>query len=237
MEITDRPSPNFDACTRPGAVEMLILHYTGMQSAAAAIRRLCDPAAKVSAHYVVEEDGKVWRLVAEEQRAWHAGISSWRGRTDVNSRSIGIEIVNPGHEFGYRPFPEPQMAAVEELACGILARHPIPARNVVGHSDIAPSRKQDPGELFDWPRLARAGIGFWPEFAVAGAETPCSLSQIQAFLAQIGYGCPQTGGLDAETGAVIAAFQRHYRPSSVDGRPDDETGRRIAALAAALQSP
>ena len=235
MEIADRPSPNFDA--RPGDVEMLILHYTGMQSAAAAIERLCDPAAKVSAHYVVEEDGRVWRLVAETQRAWHAGVSSWRGKTDINALSIGIEIVNPGHEFGYRPFPEPQMAAVEELARGILSRHPIPAHNVVGHSDVAPLRKQDPGELFDWPRLGRKGVGFWPDFAIAGVEMPLSPGQTQAFLTQIGYGCPQTDVLDAETGAVITAFQRHYRPSCIDGRVDDETRRRIAVLAAALQSP
>jgi N-acetylmuramoyl-L-alanine amidase len=235
MEITDRPSPNFDA--RPGAVEMLVLHYTGMQSAAAAIDRLCDPAAKVSAHYVVDEDGAVWRLVAEDKRAWHAGVSCWRGKTDINALSIGIEIVNPGHEFGYRPFPEPQMAAVKELARGILARHPIPARNVVGHSDVAPLRKQDPGELFDWPRLACAGIGFWPDFRAIDSKTPPALVETQALLAQIGYGCPQTCALDAETAAVITAFQRHYRPSRVDGIADDETCRRIAALAQALQSP
>jgi N-acetylmuramoyl-L-alanine amidase len=235
MEISERLSPNFDA--RPGAVEMLILHYTGMQSAVAAIERLCDPAAKVSAHYVVEEDGKVWRLVAEERRAWHAGVSSWRGKTDINALSIGIEIVNPGHEFGYRPFPELQMAAVEELARGILARHPIPARNVVGHSDVAPLRKQDPGELFDWPRLAGAGIGFWPDFRAATAQLSVSTAEIQRLLAQIGYGCPQSGDLDAETAAVVAAFQRHYRPSRVDRIADDETRQRIAVLARALQSP
>ena len=234
MEIIDRPSPNFDA--RPGAVTMLIMHYTGMQTAQAAVDRLCDPAAKVSAHYVVEEDGTVWRLVAEEKRAWHAGVSSWRGQTDINALSIGIEIVNPGHEFGYRAFPEAQMAAVQELAQGILTRHPIPPRNVVGHSDVAPLRKQDPGELFNWRELAKAGIGFWPDFAVTIGKPPASAGEIQASLAEIGYSPPRTGALDAETIAILTAFQRHYRPERVDGLADDETRRRIAVLAQALQS-
>ena len=142
---------------------MLVLHYTGMPSAAAALARLCDPGAKVSAHYLVDEDGTVQALVAEQNRAWHAGVSFWRGATGLNDRSIGIEIVNPGHEFGYRPFPPAQMQAVRELCRGILARWPIPARNVVAHSDIAPNRKQDPGELFDWRGLAAAGIGLWTD--------------------------------------------------------------------------
>jgi N-acetylmuramoyl-L-alanine amidase len=234
MEIRARPSPNFDQ--RPGAVDMLILHYTGMQTAAAALDRLCDPVARVSAHYLIEEDGTVWRLVAEERRAWHAGVSSWRGRTDINAVSIGIELVNPGHEFGYRAFPEAQMASLEALARGILARHAIPARNVVGHSDVAPLRKQDPGELFDWPRLARAGIGFWPDFTASAAPI-ASIAAAQEALTAIGYGCPRSGVLDAETRAVITAFQRHYRPARCDGALDDGTASRIAALAAALAAP
>jgi len=157
MLITDLPSPNQD--DRPLPVDMLILHYTGMQSAQAAIDRLRDPAAKVSSHYVVDEDGAIYRLVAEEQRAYHAGISYWRGRTALNDCSIGIEIVNPGHEWGYRPFPDAQMQAVRSLCLEILARHAIPARNVVGHSDVAPNRKQDPGELFPWRWLAGQGVG------------------------------------------------------------------------------
>ncbi|HEY3916680.1 MAG TPA: N-acetylmuramoyl-L-alanine amidase [Stellaceae bacterium] len=233
MPLTRRPSPNFDA--RPGAVEMLILHYTGMRTAQEALDRLCDPAAKVSAHYVVNEDGATWQLVAEEHRAWHAGVSAWRGRGDINAASIGIELVNPGHEFGYRAFPEAQMAALETLARGILARHPIPPRQVLGHSDIAPLRKQDPGELFDWPRLARAGIGLWPDFA-APVAAPASIGEVQALLAKIGYRCPQNGTVDAETTAVITAFQRHYRPARCDGVADDETRRRIAGLAEASQS-
>jgi N-acetylmuramoyl-L-alanine amidase len=235
MRIVERPSPNFDQRPGDGRVDMLILHYTGMQTAAAAVDRLCDPAARVSAHYLIDEDGAVWRLVPEENRAWHAGVSFWRGRTDINGVSIGIELVNPGHEFGYRPFPELQMAALEELAQGILARHPIPARHVVGHSDVAPLRKQDPGELFDWPRLARAGIGVWPDFtSPAPSSGMDSIGAAQAALVAIGYGSPRSGALDPETAAVVTAFQRHFRPASCEGALDRETGARIAILAAAL---
>lgn len=242
MTVVRRPSPNVDARPGDGRVDMLILHYTGMRTAKEALDRLCDPAARVSAHYLIDEDGTTWQLVAEEQRAWHAGVSSWRARGDINAVSIGIELVNPGHEFGYRAFPEAQMAALETLARGILARHPIPPRHVIGHSDVAPLRKQDPGELFDWLRLARAGIGFWPDFG-ASASAPRLPSQggatadIQRLLAAIGYGCPQTGALDAETVAVLTAFQRHYRPARCDGAADDETRRRIALLAQALAAP
>jgi N-acetylmuramoyl-L-alanine amidase len=165
MHILQRSSPNFDS--RDGqTVDMLVLHYTGMKTAAEALERLCDPTAKVSAHYVVDEDGSIIQLVDEASRAWHAGVSSWRGHTNINQRSIGIEIVNPGHVFGYRTFPAAQMKSVVELCTQILARHAIPARNVVGHSDVAPARKQDPGELFDWALLAKHGIGLWPKASV-----------------------------------------------------------------------
>ncbi len=230
MKLRERPSPNFDA--RTGTVDMLILHYTGMKTAGEALDRLCDPAAKVSAHYLIDEDGTIWQLVDEAKRAWHAGISSWRGRGDINGASIGIELVNPGHEFGYRPFPESQMAALEQLALEILARHPIPARHVLGHSDVAPQRKQDPGELFDWKRLGRAGIGLWPDFD-ANVQAPESLAELQAALAAIGYACTASGALDAETHAVITAFQRHFRQTRCDGTLDGETRHRIAILAAA----
>lgn len=229
MQIAERPSPNFDA--RAAGVDMLILHYTGMRTAQEALDRLCDPAAKVSAHYLIDEDGVVTRLVAEEKRAWHAGLSSWRGRSDINGASVGIELVNPGHEFGYRRFPAPQMTALEALAKGILGRHPIPARHVIGHSDIAPLRKQDPGELFDWQHLARAGVGFWPDFTAQMAGKPAGLRESQASLAQIGYFCPQSGALDAVTTAAIVAFQRHFRPERCDGVLDTETSRRIAICA------
>jgi N-acetylmuramoyl-L-alanine amidase len=236
MQIAERPSPNFDARPNGGRVDMLILHYTGMRTAQEALDRLCDPAAKVSAHYLIDEGGTVTRLVVEEKRAWHAGISSWRGRTDINGASIGIELVNPGHEFGYRRFPESQMAALEELARRILGRHPIPARHVIGHSDIAPLRKQDPGEFFDWPRLARTGIGFWPDFTGQTAAKLPGLREIQANLAVIGYFCPQSGAQDAATTAALLAFQRHFRPGRCDGVLDAETGRRIILLAEALAS-
>jgi N-acetylmuramoyl-L-alanine amidase len=228
----DRPSPNHDE-RRLGPPDMLILHYTGMTSAAAALDRLCDPAARVSSHYVVEEDGAVWRLVPEERRAWHAGESGWLGRHDINAHSIGVEIVNPGHEFGYRPFPDAQMKSVEELCRGILGRWTVPPRLVLGHSDVAPHRKQDPGELFDWPRLARAGIGLWPDFSrTAGA--PESIAEIQHALAAYGYDIPATGLLDERTVQGLIAFQRHFRPTDCTGIADAETRRRIALVAASV---
>ena len=211
------PSPNFDE--RDGPVAFLILHYTGMQDAQSAIDLLRSPASKVSAHYVVDEDGTITQLVAEEKRAWHAGISYWRGQRALNGASIGIEIVNPGHEWGYRAFPAAQMAAVTDLARGILARHAIPARNVVAHSDIAPNRKQDPGELFDWKGLAAEGIGVWTDEFLDSKGFWCDLSAI---------------GYDVELPArdVILAFQRHFLPQHLSGVEDDVTARRAAAVRA-----
>jgi N-acetylmuramoyl-L-alanine amidase len=220
MEMRDRPSPNHGP--RSGAVDMLVLHYTGMRSAAAALDRLCSSEAAVSAHYVVAEDGSVWRLVPEDRRAWHAGVSSWRGRSDVNDASIGIELVNPGHEFGYRPFAAAQIAALETLCRDILARHRVPPRNVVGHSDVAPQRKQDPGELFPWPRLARAGIGLWPAPPLPAAP---AMDELNNLLAAIGY------GLDGDMANVVMAFQRRFRPARPDGTADEETRRLVAAVA------
>ncbi len=230
MEIQERPSPNHDARPDGQAVDILLLHYTGMASAEAALERMGDPAARVSAHYCVEEDGRVWRLVPEDRRAWHAGRALWAGADDINGRSTGIEIVNPGHEFGYRPFPEPQMAAVIELCCDILARHPIPPARVLGHSDVAPLRKEDPGELFDWAGLAAAGIGLWPQGAGIPSEVPPE-PVIKAQLARYGYG---EGYLEADFGAVVKAFQRHFRPAALTGTVDPETAGRLAALVAAL---
>jgi N-acetylmuramoyl-L-alanine amidase len=214
-------SPNFDERPAETPIDMLVLHYTGMPSAAGALARLTDPAAKVSAHWLIDEDGTIVRLVPEAMRAWHAGVSFWRGETDINARSIGIELVNPGHEFGYRAFPEPQMAALLELASDIVARHPIPPRNVVGHSDVAPRRKMDPGELFDWPRLARAGVGLWPE---ESAECIMGEDAVRCMLSTIGY---EAGDLFA----TLKAFQRHFRPARVSGRLDRETARLARGLA------
>jgi len=198
---------------------MLVLHYTGMETAAAALERMCCTAFKVSAHYMIDEDGSVIRLVDEGKRAWHAGVASWRGVSDVNGRSVGVELVNPGHEFGYRPYPEAQMAALENLARDILTRHPIEARNVLGHSDVAPTRKTDPGELFDWPRLAASGVGLWPGEATADGDP----DGIGPMLAEFGY---ETG----DVSAAVRAFQRHFRPSRVDGTADRETADRLRAL-------
>lgn len=214
MHYLETPSPNYDERKLP--VSLLVLHYTGMQTGEAALQRLCDDEAKVSAHYLVEEDGRIFQLVPEGKRAWHAGISYWRGITDVNSASIGIEIVNPGHEFGYRPFPRIQMEAVKELCRGIIERHAIPARNIIGHSDIAPERKEDPGELFDWKWLAAEGIGLFPQGTTHKAQGTS--------LYEWGY------NPDANPEAVITAFQRHYRPGLIHGQWDDECGRILAAL-------
>ncbi len=232
ISCRERASPNHDE-RRLGPPDMLILHYTGMTSAEAALDRLCDPAARVGSHYVVEEDGAIWRLVPEERRAWHAGESGWLGRHDINAHSIGVEIVNPGHEFGYCPFPEAQMRAVEELCRDIFTRWTIPPRLVLGHSDVAPHRKQDPGELFSWRRLARAGIGLWPDFSRA-AQPPETIAAVQETLAAYGYDLPVTRALDERTVQVLVAFQRHFRPENCDGVADDETRRRIALVAAAV---
>ena len=216
------PSPNHD--DRGNAViDMLVLHYTGMKTAQAALDRLCDPAAKVSAHYTIDEEGTVYAHVAEARRAWHAGVAFWAGATDINARSIGIELVNPGHEFGYRDFAEDQVAALITLCHSILMRHPIPSWRVLGHSDVAPARKEDPGELFPWARLANAGIGLWPQVAASdlGAD---ALSH---------YGYDPSVAPDK----TIAAFQRHFRPEKLDGQWDSECAGLLADLLSRLPAP
>src|SRR5215475_596581 len=219
-----RPSPNHD--DRGGvAVDMLVLHYTGMRSAEAALTRLCDPEARVSAHYAIDEDGAVYAMVPEERRAWHAGISYWAGARDINARSIGIELVNPGHEFGYRAFAEAQIASLIVLSHDILARHAIPAWRVLGHSDVAPARKDDPGELFPWERLADAGIGLWP----APANDPGEKA-VRYLLTRYGY------DPEADLDKAVMAFQRHFRPSRVDGIADAETRRMLSGLNALYHS-
>ena len=237
--VIDAPSPNFDERRVP--LDILLVHYTGMETAEGALARLRDPEARVSAHYLIDEAGRIYRLVAEDKRAWHAGRSFWAGERDINSASIGIELANPGHEWGYRAFPEAQMAAFEALAHAVLARHAIPPQRVLGHSDVAPKRKWDPGELFDWTRLARAGIGLWPQpgpFAPegrtfeAGDRAP-EIEDAQVTLGRVGYEIATTGTLDEDTDAVLRAFQRRYRQSRVDGRLDPETAALIEAVLAA----
>jgi N-acetylmuramoyl-L-alanine amidase len=221
MKRVDRPSPNHDE--RNASIDMLVLHYTGMASAEAALSRLTDPAAKVSAHYTIDEAGVIHAHVPETRRAWHAGVSHWAGATDINARSIGIELVNPGHEFGYRVFPEDQIASLITLCHSILVRHPIPSWRVLGHSDVAPERKEDPGELFPWKRLALAGIGLWPE------RRPSNLGPES--LARYGY------DPDAPLERTITAFQRHFRPNLLDGQWDQECAELLHGLLEIFSRP
>jgi N-acetylmuramoyl-L-alanine amidase len=235
-----KPSPNFDS--RNGALPtLLVLHYTGMYSGEAAIERLCDPAAKVSSHYVVEQDGRIFQLVDEAQCAWHAGLSSWRGVQNLNAQSVGIEIVNPGHEIGYEAFPAVQMHSVLELSQAIVARYNILPSQVVGHSDVAPLRKIDPGELFDWEWLAAHGVGqavpqvegaadaiqLWSGDSGAAVET------LQRQLQIYGYGIDVTAVYDTQTEIIVSAFQRHFRRSLVTGIADVHTQAVLEALIAA----
>lgn len=237
LPIANRPSPNFNDRPQPAPIDILVLHYTGMKTAEAAIDLLCSPQSKVSAHYVVDEKGNITRLVPEEKRAWHAGASSWAGIADLNGRSIGIEIANGGHDGGCPPYPDVQMQAVEALCKEIVARHPIVPRSVVAHSDIAPERKSDPGEWFDWARLARAGVGVWVE-PVPVMDGPAlklgdrgdPVSELQFRLANYGYGIEVLGVYDAKTEAVVRAFQRHFRPAKVDGVADFSTVATLRLL-------
>ena len=229
-------APNVEARRNARQVDMLVLHYTGMASAGAACDLLCSPTSGVSCHYLVDEDGAVIQMVAEDLRAWHAGVSSWKGETDTNSRSIGIEIQNPGHNLGYRPFPDRQMQAVIALCSDILARHAIPPDHVLAHSDVAPGRKIDPGEKFDWALLHRHGIGHWvPPAAPDGtALTPDDLRRFQFLLADYGYAIEGTGTLDEATRKVTDAFQRHFNQALVNGVPDRSSLRTAERLLAAL---
>lgn len=237
MEFIDAPSPNFNERTAPP--DMIVLHYTGMETGEAALERLRDgeyEGGRVSSHYLVEEDGRVFRLVPEERRAWHAGRSFWRGERDVNSRSVGIEIVNPGHEFGYRPFPEAQAAAVIALVGDVRTRWIVPDGNIVAHSDVAPDRKIDPGELFPWKRLAEAGHGLWvepppaPGQPLKEGDEGAGVFALQAGLTRLGYDSAPSGKFDAQTTTIVQAFQRHWRPERFDGVADGETRARLIAL-------
>ena len=212
-------------------IDTLVLHYTGMMSSEEAVARLCDPAAQVSAHYLIEEDGRIMQLVPEHRRAWHAGLGRWRGHSDINSRSVGVELVNPGHAWGYRAFSAMQIAALVPLCQGIVARHGIEARNVVGHSDIAPNRKEDPGELFPWAELAAQRVGMWPvqSSRTSGSLTP-DLACVQAGLACFGYAVEVTGCFDLATRNAVLAFQRHFRPARLDGLFDGMCADLLADL-------
>jgi N-acetylmuramoyl-L-alanine amidase len=220
MECIARPSPNFDDRALP--VSMIVLHYTGMPDAEGALDRLTSPEAKVSAHYLVDEEGKIFQLVDEEKRAWHAGKSRWRGIADVNSASVGIEIVNPGHEFGYRPFPDEQVAALIPLIAEIKERHGIGRGNIVGHSDIAPARKEDPGELFPWEALARRRLALpSPERGLIDPHWPDAGFLLA--LERFGYDV-------SDPQKSVIAFQRRFRPDIIDGVIDGECRAKLLAL-------
>jgi N-acetylmuramoyl-L-alanine amidase len=235
------PSANLSERRSDMRPDMLILHYTGMPSCEDAIRCLASPLSGVSCHYVVAEDGAITQMAPEAYRAWHAGVSHWQGIEDINSCSIGIEIHNPGHDGGYPDFPDGQMAAVEALCLDIVARHLIAGARVLAHSDVAPRRKIDPGEKFDWARLARAGVGHWVEPARISAGESLDLGAggdsvrtLQQALRRYGYGIDPTAIFDEHTKIVVSAFQRHFRPALVDGRADRSTVKTLAALLESL---
>ncbi|WP_273242860.1 peptidoglycan recognition protein family protein [Hyphomonas atlantica corrig.] len=243
MQIEHVASPNFNERKHP--LDMLVLHYTGMATGEDALERMCDSKAEVSAHYMVWEDGRITQLVEEDKRAWHAGVASWQGQQDLNSRSIGIEIVNGGHDFrapdgSLPPYPRPQIHAALDLVHDILGRHAIPATRILGHSDIAPLRKQDPGEHFPWERLARAGIGLWPDFDGTTKEvigkglergaSGSSVWRLQTMLSEIGYGFDVTDIYGETCENVVTAFQRRWLPEQVTGQADLTTLRRIGVI-------
>jgi N-acetylmuramoyl-L-alanine amidase len=241
--IAWRPSPNFNE-RRGGPIDILLLHYTGMPTEERALDWLCDPQSKVSSHYFVFSDGRLVQMVEEDKRAWHAGAAEWCGESDINSRSIGIEIANLGHAApggSPPPFADIQIEAVIALCRAILARHAIPAHRVLAHSDVAPLRKADPGERFPWVRLARAGVSHWVEpepladgFRLALGDEGAAVEALQGLLALYGYGVPISGQYDEPTHAVVTAFQRHFRPGLVDGAADVSTLRTLFRLIAAL---
>lgn len=240
LRVESHPSPNHGERTS-GPIDILLLHYTGMPDDAQALAWLCDLQSTVSSHYFIEKDGRVLQLVEEERRAWHAGASIWGGESDVNSRSIGVEIANAGHPGGLPDYAEAQVEALIALCRDILARHPIPPHRVLGHSDVAPGRKLDPGERFPWEKLAAAGIGHFVEPAaiVGGAglrrgDTGAQVEALQGLFALYGYGIEISGAFDQRTEDVVAAFQRHFRPARVDGIADGSTLATLQRLLAAL---
>ena len=235
------PSPNHGERRGGVPVTMLLLHYTGMRSAEAALARLSEQGSDVSAHYLVFEDGEIVQFVPEARRAWHAGEARWAGESDINSRSVGIEIVNPGHDWDYLDFPDAQVAKVIALCGDIVKRHAIRPDRVLAHSDVAPARKQDPGEKFPWARMAAAGVGLWvvPEPIADGGpvlksgDSGVAVHDLQARLAAYGYDIAANGTYDAATADVVSAFQRHFRPARVDGVADQSTHKTLAKVLAA----
>ena len=237
-----RPSPNHQPRHGVARPDILLLHYTGMATTQAALERLCDPDAKVSSHYLVFEDGRIVQLVPESRRAFHAGESAWEGSADINSRSVGIEIGNKGHDFGCPAFPDAQIERLIALCRDIVARWSIAPWRVLAHSDVAPLRKRDPGEAFPWARLAAAGVGLWVEPAAVEdgptlrpGDRGDEVARLQRRLAEYGYGIAASGDYDAATQEIVAAFQRHFRPARVDGIADVSTMRTLKMLSAKLK--
>ena len=235
------PSPNCGERSKGREPDMILLHYTGMPDAQGAIERLCTAGTNVSAHYIVLEDGGILQCVQESKRAWHAGASSWAGEEDINSCSIGIEIVNSGHDWGYPDFPSRQIAAVIALCRGIMLRRKVPSHRVLAHSDVAPARKKDPGEKFPWHFLANSGVGHWVQPAPTRRGEALMLGTVsddvhnmQMALAKYGYGLLLTGNYDGPTMEVVTAFQRHFRPGRIDGIADYSTLTTLHALLASL---
>src|ERR1700689_4627669 len=234
-----RPSPNHGERKDGRRPDLILLHYTGMPEAGEALERLCSQGSEVSAHYFVFEDGRIVQMVPENRRAWHAGESVWAGETDINSCSIGIEIVNPGHDYGYRDFPKRQIAALTALCRGILTRYTIPPARVLGHSDVAPARKQDPGEKFPWRTLHDSGVGNWVKSAkitdgalLALGDRGDAVAAMQRSLGEYGYGITENGTYDSTTHEVVTAFQRHFRPERIDGVWDASTRATLQDLIA-----
>ncbi|RWM11627.1 N-acetylmuramoyl-L-alanine amidase [Mesorhizobium sp.] len=238
-----RVSPNFGPRRETLRPDMIVLHYTGMATGAGAEAWLCDPASEVSSHYLVHEDGGIVQMVRESDRAWHAGKGSWFGRSDINSSSVGIEIVNPGHSLGYKAFPKRQIDAVIGLCAGIIGRHSIPPQRVLAHSDVAPGRKVDPGEKFPWKALFAAGVGHLvpaapirPGAALKAGDAGAEVEALQSMLALYGYGVEISGIFDRQTEIVVAAFQRHFRRRLVDGVADASTIRTLQRLLASVKA-
>jgi N-acetylmuramoyl-L-alanine amidase len=235
------PSANYGDRAKDRAPDMILLHYTGMPDVEGALARLCTAGTDVSAHYVVLEDGRIVQCVPEARRAWHAGASSWAGEEDINSCSIGVEIINRGHDWGYPEFPLRQIAAVIALCRGIMLRRNVPPHRVLGHSDVAPARKKDPGEKFPWHSLANSGVGHWVhpapilrgETLKLGTEGD-DVRGMQEALKRYGYGVETHGKYDGPTMEVVTAFQRHFRPARVDGVADSSTLTTLESLLASL---
>jgi N-acetylmuramoyl-L-alanine amidase len=222
-KITNIPSPNYNERPPGTEIDILVIHYTGMVGLAEALERLCDPISEVSCHYLIDQNGQIFQLISEDKRAWHAGVSSWRDSSNINDHSIGIELENPGHEFGYQKFPESQIDSLIKITKDIIMRHPIPARNIVGHSDIAPVRKKDPGEFFDWNKLALSGIGCWPETPKSADIATINASNFELALKTYGYDITNLP-------ATILAFQRHFIPKHCSDQPSLEMFRMLEIL-------